>query len=51
VYRSVDGGDTWGPFGTGLTMPDVLSLAIASDGSMLHAGTDGGAAFEVALGA
>ncbi|MGH9366277.1 MAG: hypothetical protein ACRD3M_01225 [Thermoanaerobaculia bacterium] len=42
VYRSLDGGATWGPWNEGLTDPRVLSLAIDSTGTQLHAGTRAG---------
>jgi len=40
-YRSVDGGDSWLPHNTGLTMPAILSLAQGS-GGLLYAGTPAG---------
>ena len=43
VYRSVDGGDTWQPVGSGLDATSVLALTTAPVGSMaFYAGTEGG---------
>ncbi len=47
LYRSMDLGVTWGPYGTGIKTSSsasvkVLSLAGAGDGSRLYAGTSAG---------
>src|SRR5262249_55218125 len=44
VFRSQDGGGTWAAESDGLSHPDVLSLAVLGDGSVL-AGTNGGSVF------
>ncbi|HYX22109.1 MAG TPA: YCF48-related protein [Thermoanaerobaculia bacterium] len=45
VFVSTDGGATWSAQTTGLTNPDVISLAYLGDGTLL-AGTNGGSVFE-----
>ena len=43
VYRSVDGGESWGAVGSGLDGHSVFALATAPGGSLsFYAGTDGG---------
>ncbi len=42
VFRSADGGATWGPFNYGLTNLKVNALAIDSSGNFLHAATTAG---------
>ncbi len=44
VYASGDGGSTWTLQTSGLTNPDVFSLAYLGDGTLL-AGTNGGSVF------
>jgi photosystem II stability/assembly factor-like uncharacterized protein len=56
VYRSVDGGRTWQPFGSGLEVPHpskpgtrpppVHHLAFSPQGDVLFAGTDSGGVFQ-----
>jgi photosystem II stability/assembly factor-like uncharacterized protein len=46
VFESTDFGDHWHRFNAGLDDPRVTGLAFASDGSTLHASTDGGGVFE-----
>ncbi|MFQ5810914.1 MAG: hypothetical protein ACE5JM_14955, partial [Armatimonadota bacterium] len=42
VYRSANGGKSWKRINQGLSVRAVNALGIASDGSMLYAGTEGG---------
>ena len=49
VYRSTDGGMTWRALSRGLGMRDVNALAIASDGSVLYAATEGGGVYRLDL--
>lgn len=49
VYRSDDSGQSWAKLNAGLTMRDVSSLAISSDGLILYAGTEGGGVFRLEL--
>jgi photosystem II stability/assembly factor-like uncharacterized protein len=46
VLESTDFGDHWHRFSAGLDVPNVSGLSFASDGSTLHASTDGGGVFE-----
>jgi hypothetical protein len=46
VFESTDFGDHWHRFNASLDDPRVTGLAFASDGSTLHASTDGGGVFE-----
>jgi len=46
LVQSTDGGGRWRPFNRGLTTFDVNSLAIASTGRVLYAGTRGGGVFD-----
>jgi photosystem II stability/assembly factor-like uncharacterized protein len=45
VFVSTDAGATWTLHNTGLLMKTVQTLAIASDGSSVYAGTRGGGVF------
>jgi len=49
VYNSSDGGSTWRLFSKGLQMRDVNALAIASDGTVLYAATEGGGVYRLDL--
>ncbi len=42
VFRSTDGGATWGPFNEGLSNLGVTALAIDRTGTLLHAATASG---------
>ncbi len=44
VFQSLDGGTTWTPAASGLTNPQVQSLALLSNGTLL-AGTRGGSVY------
>jgi photosystem II stability/assembly factor-like uncharacterized protein len=46
VFESTDFGDHWHRFSAGLDDLRVTGLSFASDGSTLHASTDGGGVFE-----
>ena len=39
VFRSTDAGATWHPFNSGLTDPDIKTLALDPTGRNLYAGT------------
>lgn len=45
IYRSLDGGGTWTEFNTGLTNFGVSSIAAASSGQLVMAGTAGNGVF------
>lgn len=49
VYRSEDGGKLWKQINVGLHIRAVQNLAIASDGSMLYAATQGGGVYRLEL--
>jgi hypothetical protein len=42
IFRSVDGGNRWTPFNSGLTSLVISALSIDRTGTRLHAGTDAG---------
>ncbi|HEX9148779.1 MAG TPA: hypothetical protein VF958_06415 [Thermoanaerobaculia bacterium] len=42
VFRSLDGGQTWEPFGSGLPPEGVTHIVIDPTGRTVHAGTSAG---------
>ncbi len=50
IFLSTDGGSSWNTFNSGLTCPDVRSLAVNSAGTALHAGTNCGGVFDFTTG-
>ena len=51
VYRSVDGGQTWGPFSTGLPRVAVFDMAIQSVSRTLRIATHGRGMWELSIAA
>jgi hypothetical protein len=49
VYASLDGGQTWAPYGSGLPQAQVRDLALAPQLGILAAGTHGRGLYEIAL--
>src|SRR5262249_30112226 len=49
IFRTLDRGQTWQPFGEGLGALESTHLAITPDGHWLHAATLGGGVFEIDL--
>jgi photosystem II stability/assembly factor-like uncharacterized protein len=47
VYRSVDGGKSWAPVNRGLSTRAVNALAIAAEGKVLYAATEGEGVFRL----
>src|SRR5262249_32975640 len=50
VYRSIDGGASWTPFGDGLPRLQVFDLAIHNGGRIFRAATAGRGMWEISLG-
>jgi hypothetical protein len=49
VYASIDGGNTWAPFGTGLPDVEIFDLKLQSPGRTLRAATHGLGVFEISI--
>jgi hypothetical protein len=49
VYRSLDGGATWGPFSNGLPRVTVFDMAIQNPGRVLRIATHGRGMWEVSI--
>lgn len=49
VYASMDGGNTWALFGTGLPDVEVFDLKLQSPGRILRAATHGLGVFEISV--
>jgi photosystem II stability/assembly factor-like uncharacterized protein len=46
VYRSVDGGQSWSAFNSGLSDLSVSALALSASGTRIYAGTNSGGVFD-----
>ncbi|HMF08268.1 MAG TPA: hypothetical protein VKJ00_03965 [Thermoanaerobaculia bacterium] len=46
VYRSLDGGQSWSTFNSGLTDLSVSALALSASGARIYAGTNTGGVFD-----
>jgi len=47
VYRTTDGGNTWGPYGRGLPMVRVWDINFANNGSLVRVATYGRGVWEI----
>jgi len=47
VYRTTDGGATWGPYGLGLPMVRVTDIQISANGSLVRVSTYGRGVWEI----
>jgi hypothetical protein len=47
VYRTTDGGATWGPYGVGLPMVRITDIQISNNGSLVRVSTYGRGVWEI----